>query len=82
MKCLDDIFYDDFRIMMRQLKVMNGQKSVVPLLDAQGKVIHDDFPVPEVFLKDTHIIKTVLPPVRRHHSSLCCRPSASGPLLS
>ena len=60
MKCLDDIFYDEFRVMMRQLKVQSGPKSVVPLLDAQGNVIRDDFPIPQEFLKDTHILKTHL----------------------
>ena len=60
MKCLDDIFYDEFRVMMRQLKVQCGPKSIVPIVDANGKVIKDDFPIPEEFLQDTHIIKTHL----------------------
>ncbi len=60
MKCLDDIFYDEFRVMMRQLKVQAGPKSVVPLVDANGRVLRDDFPVPPEFLNDTHIIKTHL----------------------
>lgn len=54
---IDDIFYNDFKIMMKRLKDTN-QPVLQPLYNAQGTVIKDDFPIPAPFLTKYEVFKT------------------------